>query len=203
MKKLSTKITLMLVLGLLAIGGTSAAIIGYLSNTAGSSVTVSSPISLMFTAPEAGDETTFGDVIAGGIIEYSTITTNNVGLDIDTYGIVYEITSLYEWSGEEFDSMMIASTDDGAFEGEVVDRLCHVGLDGSATPFADIDTLHTTTARLVVDNSGSNCEDIVIFVVEGSDSFTNDVEIFLNAAIAPDTYEFRFCYLHDLTGVCA
>ena len=55
MKKLRTKMTLMLVLGLLVIGGASAAIVGYLSNEAQVSVTVESPVLL-----EVSDDSTNG-----------------------------------------------------------------------------------------------------------------------------------------------
>ena len=51
MKKLRTKMTLMLVLGLLVIGGASAAIVGYLSNTASVEVEVTSPTSVQFGSP--------------------------------------------------------------------------------------------------------------------------------------------------------
>jgi len=51
MKKLRTKMTLMLVLGLLVIGGASAAIVGYLSNTASVEVEVASPTTVQFGIP--------------------------------------------------------------------------------------------------------------------------------------------------------
>ena len=51
MKKLRTKMTLMLVLGLLVVGGASAVIVGYLSNTASVEVEVASPTTVQFGIP--------------------------------------------------------------------------------------------------------------------------------------------------------
>ena len=56
MKKLRTKMTLMLVLGLLVVGGASAVIVGYLSNEAQVNVEVKSPVLL-----EVSDDSTNGN----------------------------------------------------------------------------------------------------------------------------------------------
>jgi len=91
MKKLRTKMTLMLVLGLLVIGGASAAIVGYLSNTAIASIDVASPTTIGFAEVDHGEDVDSAIANVAAVTDWSDdLILSSTGLSTVELGLQIE-----------------------------------------------------------------------------------------------------------------
>ncbi|MBW2983287.1 hypothetical protein KY327_03195 [Candidatus Woesearchaeota archaeon] len=72
-----------IVLGVLVVGGASAALVNYLSNTVGNDVTVESPIQYEISKGDGWQESIAMDAVGGDTVEYKIKATNQANNEID------------------------------------------------------------------------------------------------------------------------
>ena len=188
MKKIKTSYILIM---LLTIGLSSAALVTYLSNSIDVTLNVVSPFSLWFN--DDSNSLTV-DTTGGSSFNYTTHLQNNANNNIDIYKTITTITSTANWKGNEFDSFILNGV-------EVKNLLCHVKTNGDVIKFSDIGSENTNTARLIYDENG-DCV-ITKYTHPTNVIIDENITITLNSTILPGTYNMELCHLYSLDGSCA
>lgn len=180
---------LALVLGLLVVGGATAVLVDYLSNTVSSNVEVESPIDVWFESEET-------DTGTGHSVTLDVKSRNNADMSIYTYP-VYLVEGPGVWDGTEIESV---SFKDKNHEGDIIDNLYHVRNDGNLVKYTELTEPYPTTLKLFFDNT-------IVDIDEGYEQpsnveKSNVLKIQFNSAVEPGDYSFKHCHLYELTGNC-
>lgn len=201
MKKILGMPIALFVIGLIVVGGASAAIVSYLSNTKTVSFESKSPLVMYFDG-QAETETatlTLSNVRGGQPITYSIWTENKASVAIDSYpATVITAPDGQVFEGNEFTAVYL--TDPYRTHEDVFNNMYY--RKGSELKlFSQIKT------------NGDSANKVVLFFTEGAVfpkhtraigfKENNQLEIVLNPALASGTYTIESCQLYSTTGNCA
>ncbi|MFP4424627.1 MAG: hypothetical protein ACLFP2_05375 [Candidatus Woesearchaeota archaeon] len=190
-----------LVVVVLVIGGATAALVSYLSNTVSADTSVTSPIETWFNDGGEKEYTIDLDDAKGGDgVSFRVYSKNNANQDVDSYPVfIISGPDGTTWTGEEFTSVLYGDKDNYADSEdyiEILDKLYHVKYDGSLVKLTELDT-NPSTLRLFF-----NKDDGEPYTQAAGSQKWNQLVITLNSAIKPGDYSFEHCHLYELTGTC-
>lgn len=199
MKKILGMPITLFVIGLIVVGGASAALVSYLSNTVSMSTTVSTPLVM------TGDILLSVTTVAGSPIHYKVTTVNNAESVIYSFPVT-EITGPAgkKFMGNEFTSIIIKQPQapDGV---EVGSDMKYVKSDGTLALFSEVehDASITDTVKLVYDLAyGPTFDFSKGYPRAVGFNEWNDLTISTNGALAPGVYTIKSCQLFDLKANC-
>jgi len=186
---MNKKILLLTCIGLLLVGVVTAVLVGGISNTVTSTVSVESPIYVEWTQEPTGDYT-------GGTIEFETTALNRADRDVEIYNQLTEIHAPVgsNWEGSEFDAINVDDAD--------VPLSCvfFVKDDGTLDAWANVGDYDTNVARIWMD---SDCDGVLNTYTHGAESTaTSHVIVTTNVAMQPTDYEIKVCYVLDFSETC-
>ncbi len=198
------EVSVLVIVGIVLAVSATAALVGYLSNSITGSVTVESPMQLYFNDDDSSDTAEdFGSVKGGAELLYKTHAVNLGSDAVDVHNVVHVITSDSVWQGEEFEHVFLCDpryyTCAGA-QGEgidILDDLYHVKGNGDLVKFTDVQTVGTTTVKLLYAPGGT--------AAKYSHESGADIVNFINVGVAPNyvgTMSMKLCHLYELTGTC-
>lgn len=178
------------VLGLLVIGGATAALVKYLSNTVIYNVTVSSPLEMV------GDTNLQLNIVGGNSINYTVTTINHANVIVASYPIT-TLSGPGNWTGKEF---LEASLTDPSGTYNITSLLYVVEDNGTLIPYTNVDTLNQSIINVYVDKTGTG----ILTKYNRSVGFNeqNNLSIITSPTITPGTYTIKSCQLFDATAGC-
>jgi hypothetical protein len=224
---LGKAVPVMLIIGLLMVGGASAALVAYLSNSIGGSVSVVSPLDFKLLSASVGttpitvltnDHFELKAIHGGDTLNLETEITNEAANPIEVYPVVIELSGPGNWWGTEFESVNLIEqhgSDPAIYRHNILPFLCAIDSTGAGVPFKNIKgtTWESTSIRLIAgtptgeDSVDCSSTGIVTYTQSVGSSINNKISIKTAEALKPTVeggpyYELKMCHLDDLKGPC-
>lgn len=185
------------VLGIVLLGGASALLVTYLSNTTTETLTASSPLEMKF---DDGSTSMNAEFYGGATITYKLWTENLGDVAVQAYPVT-EITAPTgeTWTGTEFTQVILK--DPNYPSGiDVTSLMYWVKSDGSLGTMSTLDVEDLNTVKLFFDNNGDGVAQTYNRPVGFNE--WNEISITMHPAISPGEYTIESCQLYDIIGEC-